>query len=311
MKKSWQRRLKTWIPILALIYIGTGAVLWAVQRHLIFTPTRALGLTPRDFGADFEVISLPRQIYGWWLPPRTADSPVILYLHGAGGNISSNAMHASHLNKLGYGVLLFDYRGYGQSDGEFPSEQSVYEDSQTAWKYLTESRQIDPKRIVVYGHSLGGAIAIDLASKEKQIRGMVVESTFTTLANIAQWRYRVYPVKLFLNQTFDSLSKIRGLKMPLLFIHGTSDFSIPDSMSAQLFEASPGDKAFVRIQGAGHSNCGATDPKKYYEAFSAFVKKVTDRPDNLTTSPNRDAIKSRNEGFHGEIPAGSELYQRI
>ena len=309
--KSWSRRLKTWLPILALAYMGAGVVLWAVQRHLIFTPTRTLNLTPRDFGAEFEVVSLPGQLYGWWLPPRRVDSPVILYLHGAGGNISSNAMHASQLNKLGYGVLIFDYRGYGQSSGDFPSEQSVYEDSQTAWKYLTQGQQIDPKRIIVYGHSLGGAIAIDLASKEKQIRGMVLESTFTTLANIAQWRYRVYPVKLFLNQTFDSITKIRGLKIPLLFIHGTSDFSIPDSMSAELFEASPGDKALVRIEGAGHSNCGATDPKKYYDAFTAFVEKVAGKPENLTSSSNRDAIRNRNGGFQVEIPAGSELYQRI
>jgi pimeloyl-ACP methyl ester carboxylesterase len=125
------------------------------------------------------------QIHGWWVPASaTSEAPVWLFLHGNGSNVGDEVKRAFWFHQLGFSSLLIDYRGYGRSPGNFPTESSVYEDVEAAWNYLTQLRQIPPEKIFVYGHSLGGAIAIELALQHPEIAGLAVEGTFTAMR---QW----------------------------------------------------------------------------------------------------------------------------
>ncbi len=155
------------------------------------------------------------------------------HLHGNGLNIGANIAHASRFHQLGFSVLLIDYRGYGRSEGAFPNEKKVYQDAATAWNYLVQKLQIPPRHIFIYGHSLGGAIAIDLAVKHPNAAGLIVESSFTSIREVVAYRnlFWMFPVNLILTQRFESIKKLPQLRMPILFIHGTADSTVPFFMS--------------------------------------------------------------------------------
>jgi uncharacterized protein len=168
---------------------------------------------------------------------------------------------------------LPDYRGYGHSKGAFPSEQSVSEDAATAWNYLTQDRKIPPGNIVIYGHSLGGAIAIALAQKQPQAAGLIVQSSFTSIAAMVDrvaWT-RFFPAQLLLTQKFDSLKRAKSLAMPVLYIHGTADELVPAAMSESLFAATPGPKQLLLIPGGGHSNLAQVGGDLYLQPLRKFI----------------------------------------
>ena len=199
---------------------------------------------------------------------------MLLYLHGNGGNIASNLEHAVRLRNFGASVLIVDYRGYGRSTGPFPSEAHVYEDAEVAWQYLVQQKKIKPEEIIIYGHSLGGAIAIELASHHPEAGGLIAESTFTSIEDMSkkQHVYSFFPIHLLLSQKFASLSKIPAVKMPALFIHGTGDELASYHMSERLYEAAVGPKKLVLIEDAGHEDCAIVGGEKYKNAVQAFLK---------------------------------------
>ena len=201
------------------------------------------------------------------------DRKVILYLHGKGKNISANAKHANRLMRMGFSVLVIDYRGYGRSEGAFPTESSVYTDAQTAWDYLIQ-KGYKPSQIMIYGHSLGGAIAIDLATKHPDALGMIVDASFTSMSEMAQLdpKYRVFPIDLLIHQRFDSIAKVRSLAVPVLYIHGTADDLIPLAMSQRLYEATSTKKQIVLIPNAGHNNTASTNEPLYLSSILSFFK---------------------------------------
>jgi hypothetical protein len=166
--------------------------------------------------------------------------------------------------------------GYGLSEGQFPSETRVYEDAARAWQYLVEERQISPQQIIIYGHSLGGAIAIDLAVKHPDAAGLIVESSFTSMREMVYRRniYRAFPVDLILTQRFESIKKVPSLKMPVLFFHGTADSTIPVFMSEKLYAAAGEPKILVIVEGAGHNNLATTAGVKYTQAVENLLKKI-------------------------------------
>ena len=214
-----------------------------------------------------------QHVNAWWWPADDPNAPAVLYLHGARWNLTGQLFRIQQLHDFGFSVLAIDYRGFGKSDGDLPSEETVYEDARVAWQALA-AKQPDPRRRFIYGHSLGGAIAIDLASHldrsvQKQARGLIVESSFTTLADIAKsLSYPWLPLQLLLSQKFDAIDKISQVGMPVLIVHGTEDRYVPSHFSEKLFEAAPGHKKLLLIEGGTHNNSMRIGQAAYRRAFA-------------------------------------------
>lgn len=280
MFRLLKRILMLTMALAALGYLAGCFYMWDTQRQHIFEPSQALQTTPSRVGMPYEVVHIPSgsergELYGWWIPSGKTDSPTILYLHGNDMNISHvhDIADASHIHSMGYNVLMIDYRGFGKSTGGVPSEAKVYEDAEAAWNYLIKQRSAVPQRTFIYGHSLGGAIAIDLAIHHPEAAGLITESTFTTMVDMGKQIYGYMPVDWLLNQRFDSLDKVSRLKIPVLFIHGTWDRIVPYEMSVQLYEKAPQPKYLRLIEGGDHGTSGIMGWVEYRDALSAFVKK--------------------------------------
>jgi len=276
----WTRRISISLAAIALLYVAGCAYMWATQRDHIFKPELLLQTTPDRMGMQFEKLRIPvgsgadkGELQAWWVPAANSDAPTFLYLHGNDRNIADHLEHTLRLHMIGYNVLVTDYRGYGSSGGGKPSEAKVYEDAEAAWQYLLKVRGVKPQQAFIYGHSLGGAIAIDLAVHHPEAAGLITESTFTSMQAMGELEYGYLPVGLLLNQHFDSLKKISRLKIPVLLIHGTWDKQIPFRMAQQFYDAAPQPKTLTLIKGGEHSNSAAIGWVEYRDAVSAFVKK--------------------------------------
>lgn len=247
------------------------------QNHLIFVPIAALEGTPQELGLSYEDVRIGvrnhqgkiERLHGWWIPGSSQD--VILYFHGNGGNISYNLGNVKQLHQLGFSVFIFDYRGYGKSEGQFPTEAEVYRDAQAAWKYVIE-KGIAAKQIYLYGHSLGGAIAIDLAIRQPEAAGVIVDNTFTSMRDMASYQpfYRFFPADLILNQRFDTLGKLKLLRVPLLLLHGTDDRLVPPTMSQVLYESATVPKKLFLVPYAGHNNLLAVAGEEFNQVLREF-----------------------------------------
>ena len=260
----------------AAVVAGAGcAYLDAKQREWIFRAQRDVHSTPTDYGLAYEDVWLkvagegdaPRErVHGWWLPATSADSVTLLYLHGARWNLSNNLFRIQRLQRMGFAVLAIDYRGFGQSDGELPSEAQAYADAQAAWDRL-RTLEPDPRRRFLYGHSLGGAVAIELATRNDDVAGLIVESTFTSMRELAEvMGYGNYPIAAVLTQRFDSLAKMASVAAPVLFVHGGADRFVPAAMSERLYAAAREPKRLLLLEGAGHSNATVVAFDRYQAA---------------------------------------------
>lgn len=277
---KWSRRIRWTLMLLVLAYGLACAYMWATQRQHIYKPRPLMQTSPERLGLKFEEIHIQSgsgsergDLYAWWLPAENADAPTMLYLHGNDKNISgaSDLERATRLRALGFNMLMVDYRGYGKSTGGEPTEAKIYEDAEATWNYLIQQRVHNPKRVFIYGHSLGGAIAINLASHHPEAAGIIAESTFTDMVDMGKRDYPYLPVEQLLNQRFDSIGKIGKLKIPLLLIHGTWDRLIPYSMSQRLFDSAPQPKFLKFIEGGEHNNDAIIAPLEYRAAVSEFT----------------------------------------
>lgn len=174
---------------------------------------------------------------------------------------------------MGFSVLLVSYRGYGKSDGTFPTEAQVYSDAQAAWTYLVEQRGINPGAIFIYGHSLGGAVAIQLAVNNPAAGALIVEGAFTSIADLARRipKYRIFPIELIVHQRFDNMEKVSRLQVPVLYIHGTDDKLVPYDMSRELYQRTSSSKQLKFIIGGGHNNSAAVGSYEYLQAVKDFI----------------------------------------
>ncbi|OLF54736.1 alpha/beta hydrolase [Pseudomonas chlororaphis] len=285
-------RLRRW-PLLAMAALLVGLpvgcqVLEHKERELVFRvePGNASwyrGLPAGVRELEFKGASLkPEQnIHAWWWPAKRADAPAILYLHGVRWNLTGQLFRIEQLHALGFSVLAIDYRGFGQSLGEPPSETSVYQDAQIAWEQL-QRLQPDARKRLIYGHSLGGAVAVELAARVAQqaasdgtpiaARGLIVESSFTSLADVAAALGNTsLPVRWLLSQKFDSLDKIAHVGMPLLLVHGLDDRYVPARFSEQLFNAARQPKQLLLVPGATHNNSMRLAGERYRKALDALL----------------------------------------
>lgn len=267
--------------ILAIGYISVCVFLYLRQNRFIFFPASEIESTPAEFQLVYEDVWLPvlasngkvERIHGWWIPASAPTNRVLLYLHGNGVNVGANVHQAYRFHKLGFSVFLFDYRGYGQSEGEFPTEKTAFQDAESVWDYLTQERGISPQQIALYGHSLGGAIAIDLAIRHPDAAGAIVQSSFTSMREMVDYRFDfwMFPIDLLLTHRFDSISKVKHLKMPVLFMHGTADGEIPSTMTEALYAAAPEPKRLFLVPGAEHNNVASTAGEKFFKEVREFI----------------------------------------
>ena len=275
--------------IWAIAYIACCILLFFLQTRLIFQPTPTIAKTPDAFNIPYQEVWLPvkgrspkiEKLHGWWLPAANRQSlGTLLYLHGRGLNIGANIAQSYRFRQLGFSVLLIDYRGYGRSQGSFPSEDRVYEDAETAYNYLVNQRQLLPSKILFYGPSMGGAVAIELALRHPEAAGLIVHNSFTSMLDMVENNayMRFFPVRLLLTQRFDSLAKVKSLRMPILLVHGIADSFVPATMSKKLYASSPEYKKILLVPNARHNNGDAFfNNPEYRQTLVDFAEKVIDR----------------------------------
>lgn len=272
--------MKRW-PLLSALLLSAAMVLGcstldAKQRAWIFQPSeRSWGNSAAaaegmdDVWIDFtsRVTGEPTRLHGLWLAADRADAPVLLYLHGARWNVAGSASRMRRMQALGFSVLAVDYRGFGQSSKALPSEDMAYEDARAAWDWLAQQHPDQPRYI--FGHSLGGAIAIDLAARVDDERGTIVEGTFTSIPDVVStlpWGW--LPVGPLITQRFESASKVARIGSPLLVVHGAQDRLIQPELGRRLFEAATGSKAFVLVENGSHHNTNAVGQGQYRVALA-------------------------------------------
>jgi uncharacterized protein len=212
------------------------------------------------------------KLFGWYVAVQT-DSPVILWCHGNAGNIINRLDNLRYLYRAELSVFLFDYRGYGRSQGIRPTEEGLYRDAIGAYDYLTRVRMIKPERLVIFGRSLGAAVAVEVAAR-KPAAGLILESPFPSIEAVAKFYYGGLPVHWLLGAEFRLIDRLPQLSLPKLIIHGDQDDIIPPEMGRQVFEAAKPPKSFHLIIGADHNNTYEVGGASYFRLFADFAHRV-------------------------------------
>ncbi len=264
-----------------LVVAAVAAILiWTVlimifEDRFIFFPTAYPGGYYRDAGSvpNLEDCWFTAEdgvkLHGWFAP---ADKPIatLVMAHGNAGNISHRLPIIKALRDIGFNVFMFDYRGYGRSEGS-PDEEGVYRDGRAAFDYVVGRADVDSSHTVLFGTSLGGAVVVDVAT-HRLAAGLILESTFSSAKDVARVAYPFLPVQFFLRAKFNSDEKIRSLHIPTLFLHGERDSIIPISLGRKLFEAANEPKTFYVVPGADHNDIFWVGGKAYLRQIRDFAK---------------------------------------
>ena len=265
--------LTAWTLAAAALLAGCAG-LEVQQRKWIFMPSQAL---PRSEGqtAGMDDVWIEHEsresgtrvkLHALWMAADGADAPVLLYLHGARRNVASSAFRIRQMQQLGFNVLAVDYRGFGRSSDELPSEAIVYEDARAAWAWL--AREHPNRARFIFGHSLGGAIAVQLATEVSDAKGLIVEGTFTSIPDVFQsMKWGWLPITPLITQRFDSVGKVERVRMPMLVVHGSHDALVLPELGRALYERAPAPKRFVLVEGGTHYNTNGVGQKLYREAL--------------------------------------------
>lgn len=254
----WPRSFRLLFGALILVGLSGCAYIESKQGEWIFRPTEATWWGARELPSNFVEKFIPvgsagEQVHAWWAPAARADAPVLLYLHGARWNLTGSVTRIPRWNQMGFSVLAIDYRGFGKSSPRSPTEQSANEDADAAWQYL--KRLAPQSRKFIFGHSLGGAMATQLALNHPDADGLILEGTFTSVPDMLKAsRFGFLPVSALITQRFDNLQRIDDVKIPVLIAHGTNDSIVPYEMSERLYAAARAPKRLFRAEGGSHHN---------------------------------------------------------
>jgi fermentation-respiration switch protein FrsA (DUF1100 family) len=261
------------ITLLAALLLLTAGML-VFERRLIYFPFRELASGPATLGLRHEEVWLQAEdgvrLLAWWLPVDGARRTVLL-CNGNAGNMSYRLHRAVQMQRrLGVSVLLFDYRGYGRSEGS-PDEQGTYRDARAAWGFAVDEKRIPPADLVIFGESLGSAIAAQL-SLDRPAAALVLESPFTSVPDMARAAYPFLPpVGALIRTRYDTVSKVPGLRLPLLVLHGERDEVVPFAQGRRLFDAAPAPKRFHAIPSAGHNDTYVAGGEDYWRVLREFL----------------------------------------
>lgn len=274
------------------------------QRELVLRPTPGRpadfkGLRPSDLSFSVDVKSSLDEPAGaahpserlqmWWLPHADPQAPTLLYLHGTFRNLYQNLPKIDSLRAAGFSVLAVDYRGWGDSSPIIPSEATILADAAVAWAQM-QQRQPDPRRRVIYGHSMGSGVAVDLASRLHggiDYSGLILESSFPRLPDVARAIGTLGSIAaLFATQEFDSLAKIGKVDAPVLMLHGSADTTVPIALGRRLLEAAPADTRWVTFEGGSHSGIDRDQPASYREVMTSFIDRLASSPRPAGSAPS-------------------------
>ncbi len=251
--------------LVLLVYLMQGRML-----YLADVPGRELEATPRSAGMQYEDVWLETEdgvdIHGWFIPGET--ERVLLFFHGNAGNISHRLFSIRQFLDLGLSVFIIDYRGYGQSGGRV-TEQGLYRDADAAWRYLTGERGIPDNEIVIFGRSLGGSVAANLATRVEP-QALILESTFTSVPDAAQDIYPWLPARWLSRLRHSTSEYVREVQVPVLVVHSRDDEIIPYHHGEGIFEAANEPRAMLTLSG-GHNDAIATDEMKYLSGLQRFL----------------------------------------
>lgn len=259
------------IPVFVGSYIGLVTILMVFQSHFIYFPEREITVTPAEIGLSYEAVCFEAadgvKLSGWFVPAERSRG-VILFCHGNAGNISHRLESVQVFYRLGLSTFIFDYRGYGQSEGKL-TEQGTYLDAEAAWRYLVQKQQVDPTEIIIFGRSLGGAIAAWLA-RDHPPKALIIESTFTSVRDIGAELYPYLPVRLLSRFDYNAMDYLRQVNCPVLIVHSRDDEIIPFSHGRRLFETANEPKEFLEITGT-HNEGFMTSAKRYEDGLDSFI----------------------------------------
>ena len=272
--RAWIKRRLVNLAIGVTLGLAIGSLMIRLlENRMIFpAPRYPQGFVPPEtYGLKAEEVWLTTsdgvRINGWFFPGAES-SKVLLFFHGNAENIGTGLGRTKVLSTLGLNIFAVDYRGYGKSEGS-PDEAGVYRDAGAAYRYLTGERGFRPKDVIIHGVSLGGAVAIDLASRV-ECGGLIAESTFTSARAMARHAFLIPLFAYVPKSQFKSVSKIASVRAPVLIIHGQRDELIPFSMGEQLYRAAPAPKSFTPIENAGHNDVLVVKPDVYVESLRTF-----------------------------------------
>jgi uncharacterized protein len=261
------------LGLLAVAYAVIAALLYGLQGRLLYLPTTPHDGSPADVGLEYEEVHFRAEdevaLHGWWVPAAGARAS-LLFMHGNAGNISHRLHSIRLFHELGLNVFIFDYRGYGASGGR-PGEQGTYRDARAAWSTLL-ARGATPQRCIVFGRSLGGAVAAALAS-EVEAAALIVESTFTSLPDLAANLYPWLPARALARIHYDTRSRLGQRRCPLLIVHSTEDELIPYSHALALHAAANAPKSLLTIRGS-HADGFLASGDGYREGLAEFLRTV-------------------------------------
>jgi hypothetical protein len=266
-------------PLLTIVgaLLAVTALMLAFQRRLIYFPSRILELEPAALGLrhqeEWLVTEDGVRLHAWLLPLPGAGRTVLV-CNGNAGNMSHRLDRALQMQqRLGVSVLLFDYRGYGRSEGS-PDEQGTYRDARAAYRYAVEVSHVPPLDLVLFGESLGAAVAVQLAL-ERPVGALVLESAFTSVPEMARAAYPFLPpIGPLIRTRYETIAKVPRLTLPLLVLHGERDDIVPIAQGRRVFEAAGGPKRFFAIPGAGHNDTYVSGGEAYWRALGEFLESL-------------------------------------
>jgi fermentation-respiration switch protein FrsA (DUF1100 family) len=265
--------------VAALCYLAILVVLRLSETRLLYLPggSRTLLEPPPALGLDVRKVQLTAsdgvRLVSWAMPAEGGSGHWLLICHGNAGNISEagRPYHSAGLRGLGLNLFAFDYRGYGESEGA-PTEQGLYRDAEAAYWYLRDTLDIPPERIVLFGHSLGAAVAVELATRVPAA-GLVLDGALTSVVKRAQELFPYAPVRWLAANRYPSIERIGSLRLPKLFLHARDDEVVPIAHGRRLFEAAAPPKRFVELRGT-HGDAFDADSAEYYGAIGRFVAEL-------------------------------------
>ncbi len=275
MRRNNSVMLPGFIATVVACYVGLLTLLYLVQERLLYFPVRQLVTNPGRVGLNYEEVQLTTadgvRLAGWFVPAANSDF-VLLFFHGNGGNISHRLDSIEQFRRLGLSVFIIDYRGYGHSEGR-TTEAGTYLDAEAAWRYLTQERGVAAENIIIFGRSLGGAVAAALAEKHPP-RLLILESTFTSVPEMAARQFWFAPARQLARIQYNTAARLQNIHVPLLIIHSPEDEVIPFDQGQALFQAANPPKQFLQISG-GHNDGFLISAAQYEPAVAAFIRQHT------------------------------------
>ncbi len=248
-----------------------------LDRYFLFFPDREILENPADYGLEYEDVFFEAsdgvRLNGWFVPGES--DVTLVWFHGNAGNIGNRAHNIALLHeRVGVKIFIFDYRGYGRSEGGV-TEEGTYLDAEAALAYLRSRGDVNPDRLVLFGRSLGAAVAVEMAARH-QFHAVMLETPFTSIADMAKHLYpvlaAVFPVGAVVKSKYDALSRIKDVRAPILVLHGDADDIVPLDIGRRLYEAASEPKRFYTIQGAGHNDTYLAGGEPYFDELRRFIE---------------------------------------